>query len=76
MEKHMCIAIPGKIVGIEGGKGKVEFSGNLVDVNLGLIDAKIGDYVLVHAGCALEVMEKDKAEELMDLFRELEEIGI
>ena len=76
MEKNMCIAIPGKIASIEGGKGKVEFSGNLVDVNLGLIDAKIGDYVLVHAGCALEVMEKDKAEELMDLFRELEEIGI
>jgi hydrogenase expression/formation protein HypC len=41
-----------------------------------LINAKIGDFVLVHAGCALEIMTQDKAEELIDLFRELEEIGI
>jgi len=69
----MCIAIPGKVIEIIDGKGKVDFSGNVVDVNVKLIDAKVGDYVLVHAGCALEVLQKDKAEELMDLFRELEE---
>ncbi len=72
----MCIAMPGKVISLDGGKGKVDFSGNIVDVNLQLVNAKAGDYVLVHAGCALEVMEKSKAEELMDLFRELEEIGI
>ena len=69
----MCIAIPGKVIEIIDGKGKVDFSGNIVSVNVKLIDAKIGDYVLVHAGCALEVLQKDKAEELMDLFRELED---
>jgi hydrogenase expression/formation protein HypC len=72
----MCIAIPGKVVDIVEGKGKVDFSGNIIDVNVSLVNAKIGDYVLVHAGCALEVMAQDKAEELMELFRELEEIGI
>jgi hydrogenase expression/formation protein HypC len=72
----MCIAIPGKVVDIIDGKGKVEFSGNIIDVNVSLVKAKIGDYVLVHAGCALEIMTQDKAEELIDLFRELEEIGI
>ena len=72
----MCIAIPGKVLDIVDGKGKVEFSGNIVDVNVSLINAKVGDYVLVHAGCALEIMAKDKAEELMELFKELEEVGI
>ncbi len=72
----MCIAIPGKVVDIIDGKGKVDFSGNIIDVNVSLVNAKIGDYVLVHAGCALEIMTQDKAEELIDLFRELEEIGI
>lgn len=72
----MCIAIPGKVVDIIDGKGKVEFSGNVIGVNVSLVNAKIGDYVLVHAGCALEIMTQDKAEELIDLFRELEEIGI
>lgn len=72
----MCIAIPGKIVSIEGIKAKIDFNGNTVDVNVGLIEPKVGDYVLVHAGCAIEVMTKEKAEELMDLFNDLEEIGL
>jgi len=69
----MCIAIPGRIISVEGQHAKVDFSGNLVNVNVGLIDPKVGQYVLVHAGCAIEVMEKDKADELLSLFAELEE---
>jgi len=69
----MCIAIPGKIVKIDGQIAKVDFSGNTVNVNIGLIEPKIGQYVLVHAGCAIEVMEQDKAQELISLFAELEE---
>ncbi len=71
----MCIAIPGKIVSIEGSRAKIDFSGNLVDVNVGLIDAAVGDYVLVHAGCAIEVMSRDKALELIELFHDLEELA-
>ena len=44
----MCIAIPGKIVKIDGQIAKVDFSGNTVNVNIGLIEPKIGQYVLVH----------------------------
>ncbi len=69
----MCIAIPGKIISVEGQHAKVDFSGNVVNVNVGLIEPKVGQYVLVHAGCAIEVMEKDKADELLSLFAELEE---
>jgi hydrogenase expression/formation protein HypC len=71
----MCIAIPGKIISIESPKAKVDFNGNIVDVNVGLIDAAVGDYVLVHAGCAIEIMTKDKAMELIELFQELEELA-
>ena len=69
----MCIAIPGRVVSIEGDKAKVDFTGNLVDVNTGLVEPKVGQYVLVHAGCAIEVMEKDKADEIIELYRELDE---
>lgn len=68
----MCIAIPGKIVSLDYPKAKVDFNGNFVDVNVGLVDTKLGDYVLVHAGCAIEVMTKDKATELIELFQEIE----
>jgi len=68
----MCIAMPGKIVELDGMKAKVDFKGTVVNVNVGLIDAKVGDYALVHAGCAIEIMAKDKAEELIELFESLE----
>ncbi len=71
----MCIAIPGKIVSIDYPKAKADFNGNLVDVNVGLVDAKLGDYVLVHAGCAIEVMSKDRAMDLIELFQEIEDLN-
>lgn len=70
----MCIAIPGRVLELSENKAKVDFNGNLVDINVGLVEPKIGDYVLVHAGCAIEVMEQDKAHELIELFTELEEL--
>ncbi len=68
----MCIAIPGKIISIDGNTAKADFSGNVVSVNTGLIDAKVGQYVLVHAGCAIEVMDEEKARQITDLFAEIE----
>ncbi len=70
----MCIAIPGKVVEISDTDAKVDFSGNIVNVNIGLVSPKVGQYVLVHAGCAIEVMEHDKAEEMIELFAELESL--
>ena len=70
----MCIAIPGKITEIDGSKGMVSFGGTEMKVHLGMVDAKIGDYVLVHAGCAIEVLPADRAEEMIELFGELDEI--
>ena len=69
----MCIAIPGRVVSVEGQTAQVDFKGNTVPVNIGLVAPKTGQYVVVHAGCAIEVMEKEKAEELIELFSDLEE---
>ena len=68
----MCIAIPGKVISVDGDTAKADFSGNIVDVNIGLVEPKVGQYVLVHAGCAIEVMEKEKAQEIIDLFADIE----
>ena len=70
----MCVAIPGKVISVEGNRAKADFSGNIVDVNTGLVEPKMGQYVLVHAGCAIEVMEKEKAEEIIELFADLDDI--
>ena len=70
----MCVAIPGRVDSIEGNIAKVDFSGNMVNVNIGLVEPKVGQYVLVHAGCAIEVMEKEKAQEIIDLFADLENL--
>lgn len=69
----MCVAVPGKIIEINGHKAKVNIMNNITEVNIKLVDAKLGDYVLIHAGCVLEVMKKDLAEEIISIFQELEE---
>jgi hydrogenase expression/formation protein HypC len=69
----MCVAVPGKIIEINGDIAKVNIMDNITEVNVKLVSAKVGDYVLIHAGCVLEVMKKDAAEELLWLFNELEE---
>jgi len=69
----MCVAYPGKIESIEGRTAKVNFEGAVVDVNIGVVDAKVGDYVLVHAGIAIEAMGEEKAEEILSAFRAVSE---
>ncbi|MCQ2545001.1 MAG: HypC/HybG/HupF family hydrogenase formation chaperone [Clostridia bacterium] len=70
----MCVAIPGRVTEVDGITAKVDFNGNSVNVNVGLVEPKVGQYVLVHAGCAIEVMEKEQAEEIIDLFADLENL--
>ena len=69
----MCVAVPGKIIKINGKTAKVDMLGNIYEANISLITPKIGDYVLIHAGVALEILQKDIAEEMVSLFNELEE---
>ena len=70
----MCLAIPGKIVEIDKDKdhGIVDYGdGTKRKVNITLVDVKIGDYVLVHAGFAIQIIDEKEALETLDLFREI-----
>jgi hydrogenase expression/formation protein HypC len=69
----MCVAAPGRIIDIDGNIARVEFSGNIVKVHIGLLDVKPGDWVLTHAGLAIEVMHPERAKELADLLQEITE---
>lgn len=70
----MCVAIPGKVIEINGKIGKVDFNGNIIEVNVSLVDVVVGSYVLVHAGYAVEIVKRDLAEELANLFADLEDV--
>ena len=69
----MCIAIPAKIIETDAARqtAKASLAGNVMDVNVRLVSAQVGDYVLVHVGCAVEVLQKESAEEILSLFDEL-----
>ena len=70
----MCLAIPGKIVEIDENKehATVDYGdGTKRKANVTLVDVKIGDYILVHAGFAIEVLNEKEAQETLDLFREM-----
>jgi hydrogenase expression/formation protein HypC len=69
----MCVAVPGKVLEINENVARVDFFGNVVSVNISLVDAKVGDYVLTHAGVAIEKLDPAQAEELVKLFEEIGE---
>lgn len=69
----MCVAVPGKIIEMNGDMAKVNIMNNITQVNIRLVSAKVGDYVLIHAGVVIEVMKKDMAEEIIEMFSELQE---
>ena len=68
----MCLAIPAKVVEVKGETASVDFgAGTIRDVNVSLVDAKVGEYVIVHAGYAIEVLDREAAEETLALWNEI-----
>ncbi len=71
----MCVAAPGKIIEINDNMAKIEYASNITTASMGIVDAKIGDWVLVHAGLIIQVLPEDEAEYMRALFKDLEELG-
>ncbi len=72
----MCLSIPAEIMSIEGQMAKVSIGGTIVNASLQLLEnPKIGEYVLLHSGFAIERLSKDEADETLRLFKELGEIN-
>jgi hydrogenase expression/formation protein HypC len=68
----MCLAIPAKVLEIQGDIAKVDFGQGVArDVNVMLVEAHVGEYVLVHAGYAIQVIDKEAAEETLRLWEEI-----
>ena len=73
----MCLAIPAKVIEFEdGGLANVDILGVTRQISTDLTpNAKVGDYVLVHAGFAIEVVDEQFAEETIDLIRQFPELA-
>ena len=68
----MCLAIPMKVIEKAGTTGKVQTGGIIYDANFTLIpDIEIGDYVIIHAGFAIEKLDVVEAEKTLELFKEM-----
>lgn len=73
----MCLAIPAKVVSITGDSAQVDFGeGVLREVNITLVEAKVSDYVLVHAGYAIQILSEEDAQETLRLWNEILEAEV
>ena len=72
----MCLGIPGRIEKVEDNTAKVSFGEISVAVSLDLLAEEVapGDYVIVHAGFALERLDEKEAQKTLDLLREISEL--
>ncbi len=76
----MCLAVPGKILSITGSDtsrmGQVSFGGVGKEACLAFVpEAKVGDYVLVHAGFAISIVDEAEAAQTLEYFRQIGELG-
>jgi hydrogenase expression/formation protein HypC len=72
----MCLAIPVQIKSIEGSEAEVEFGGISQKISVLLTpEARLGDYVLLHTGYAISVINEEEAQETLRLFEEIERLA-
>jgi len=68
----MCLAVPGKILSLEGNKGIVEIGNMKREVFMHLVpEVAVNEYVLVHAGCAIQKVDEEEAKITLDIFKEI-----
>ena len=68
----MCLAIPAQVRSIDNYNAIIDIMGLESRINIQLIEElKVGDYVLVHAGCAIQKIDKDYFEELQRIFQSI-----
>lgn len=74
----MCLAIPAKVAALEEGNlATVDILGVTREISVDLTpQAQVGDYVLVHAGFAIEVVDADYAKETIELVKQLEDVAV
>ena len=72
----MCLAVPALIKSIDGDEAEVELGGVSRRASLVLTpEAKVGDYVLLHAGYAINIVDQSEAEETLSMLREMAQLA-
>ena len=71
----MCLAVPMRLEEAEGAQGVVCVDGVRRRLRLDLVEARVGDWVLVHAGYAIQVLDEGEAAESLAILRDLEAAG-
>ncbi len=69
----MCLAVPGLIKSINGDEAEIDFGGVVRTANISLVDVEEEDYVIVHAGYAIEKLEEEEAEKSLEAWEEVME---
>ena len=70
----MCVAVPAEVIEIkEGNIGLVDYGDLRQDVRLDLVDVKVGEFVLVHVGFAIQRLSREEGLETRDIFRQVYE---
>jgi hydrogenase expression/formation protein HypC len=73
----MCLSVPAQVISIEDDTAKVSVGGTIMDANLNLVeDIKIGDYILLHTGFALQKIDEKEALETLKIFGEFDELNV
>jgi hydrogenase expression/formation protein HypC len=67
----MCLAIPAKIIEKKGNKAIVDYGGVKREIDISLVNANKGDYVIVHAGFAIQIIDEKEASETVKIFEEI-----
>ncbi len=66
----MCLAMPAKVLSVNGDEAEVDFGGAVRKTNISMVDAKVGEYVIIHAGFAIQKVDEEEARETLKLWDE------
>jgi hydrogenase expression/formation protein HypC len=72
----MCLAVPVRVKSINGSEAEVESGGTTYAASISLTpEVKVGDYVLLHTGYAISIIDREEAEQTLAMFQQMEELG-
>ena len=66
----MCLAVPALVKEINGDRAKLDYGGIIREANVSLVSPKIGDYVIVHAGYAIQILNPEEAAQTLETWNE------
>ena len=66
----MCLAVPARVIEITGTRAKLDYGGIFREANISLVTPEVGDFVIVHAGYAIQILDPKEASETLKVWNE------